>query len=74
MNKSEVTITMVTTKGNRVLEKIVIPNHRKSKCYKIFTKKCIEDKHITLDSIIDLLKEIDPFVFFKYPFRKKGLE
>lgn len=70
MNKSEVTITMIQTKNNKILEQVRIPNHRKSKAINIFNDVCVKDKHITNKQLIDGIKKRDSLAIIKYAFQR----
>lgn len=60
MNKSEVVITMQTTKNGKLLEKITLDKHRKAKAIKLFNRRCIDDGHIKAVDIFEDLKKHDP--------------
>ncbi len=60
MNKSEVVITMQSTKNGRVLKNVVLDKHRMSKAIKLFNRRCIDDGHIKAVDIFEDLKKHDP--------------
>ena len=58
MNKSEVTIVMKETKGNKTIESVLCTDpHRKSKAIKFFVGQCLDDKHLRVEDLFKYLKE-----------------